>query len=733
MIMRLFIYVSLLSVALNAGAAVFPYVNITGSGGLTNASLTASRLAVTDANKKVTSVSTTGLVDGTGSAVTVGSGLSFSGGTLSASGNGNVTNTGASGTIFASQIAPAVPQVHLTWNAGTIAASSANTKFGIFRGVKKGEPLSVSAPQDLGTGLTASVQSTALDTFTITVFNPTTNSIAAGTGVEWVVSRSVPQPIPVATSGSYLSPTNLVAVYDMVTITNSGATLVDISGHGNDGTITSGTTNTAGLIFNGSSTRVDIPALVGGTNFTILILASSTTPSAFAWSENGDPQSDNNSLGMSVGSGGGTSFTRIYNTSIKADWGNFGAPAYGAGWHLYCLQRNFGSGTYGVLDQGFLQTKLLGNITNIITTIGTIGARRSTASTASLYWTGTNAYMAIWSGTNGCLNKSDLAAAYKYIQSSVTNRGVYLPDAVHKLYPGGVWQRQGTVIAGNSIATEVYDEKVLYTTTDCQIVSNPGFMMLLDYGTAGIFYTESKNGLDWAPLTGPVLQNVCQPGWVYETNSGKYYVSASHPVGGSGTNVSIFVSPAHTPNSYSLLQTNAILATSLGQSIVNNTGMTEVAGTLYMLIESPNGMYGATSVAPYTNWVVSTHTFDSNPTGDRILGPSPYLIDGTWYTWGHQNLGIYRRQASTWDSVWTRSCPSCEIVNGTSLYTFGTGAGDETNQLATPSLVEDGQGHTFMFYCASDAGNVLSIKCAIANMTMAELVKTGEGATSDAP
>lgn len=529
---------------------------------------------------------------------------------------------------------------------------------------------------------------------------------------------------------------SIASDYDMVTITG-GTTLVDQSGNAHNGTIGSGITSVStGLSYPGTA-LTSIPAVVGNSDFLVMVLVSGS--SGISWYE-GD-NSNNLVERINAGSQGGNSY--LNGTGGSVSWSPFQYPNYFSDWHVYFLQRSHATVITGCLDQNLYQSKNLGNVTALGTTYGALGGQ--------LWSSGSNSFVTQiqgWARVRLNPKPGDLQSDYAAIRSNVAGRGIYLPDLVTGKYPTAAWQRQGTVLASTS--NGVANEKVLALTTDCQLVSNPCLAMVADYGSI-LGYTESTDGLNWHALTTITLSGTrssggYQPGWLYDPATGKYWLTTSYA---SSAGLDVYSSAAHTPNAYTLVTHAIVTASGLSWSSINNSAMSKVGSTIYLVFDGylsgcggTCGVIGGITTTDYNTWTVAGATpLTGNGYPEAMGGPTIAYLNNEWYMWGHGATqsgwlgGIYRRQAASFNSIWQRSSPSGFPLTGNPIPTFSAAAPDEYSQLASASLVTPpwNAGQTYLYYCSADASNVLHIKLAIANMPMSQLVLTGEGASTDVP
>lgn len=532
----------------------------------------------------------------------------------------------------------------------------------------------------------------------------------------------------------------------------TGSTLNDLTGNGHNATLTGTTQTAAATVCNGSSDVASFTAFLhNSTEYTVFAFVSSSTPTGFFFTE-ADSGTVNYTL-FSPGSGGGGSSSRIQGDSggTGGGFGTFGSgnggfPAnYGTDWHGYYLQRSGSLLIEGIIDEGIYQTVDIGNVTSLATTLGGLCALNRGSGGPVGFWTGSFGPVVVYPSVQSpAALKADYAAGRAQMQSN----GVYMRDTVTPLYPtNGIWQRQGTVLATSGGFANI---TASHSTTDCR-VTNPCFQLWGDNGSLGAQYWEAPDtgsgpGTFAFVSTAVAAANCaalgCTPA-VTKMANGKYLmlVTQDTPV----HQLDAWVSAAGRPDTFTLLKSAAVTASQFGWSDINNSSMALSGSTVYLATSQGTGpQCGGATTADGITWslVAANPISGAGGAGAVCSWPDLHLIGSTWYMWsGSLNLyvpgNIYRFQAASFNSIFTGSSPgstrdTATGQDGFPLPVFIGHAPDELGQFGAPQHVEV-NGITYMFYEGADASAVFHVKMAIANMTMAQLVTTGEGMTSDVP
>ena len=314
---------------------------------------------------------------------------------------------------------------------------------------------------------------------------------------------------------------------------------------------------------------------------------------------------------------------------------------------------------------------------------------------------------------------------------------------------GNVWQRKGIIITDPTGVAVNAESNVIYEGNSLLLglsAAEPVFKLWYSGGntgtavgagdSAGMYYAESRNGFEnWVAHPTPVVSpnyrsSVVKTGgtyYIYALPFGKRFASADGRTFGSAQQL-YFTGPQGAWEASGLQNSCVWVEGSTWYCMYEacaNTGHVWQIG----LMTSTDGI----------NWVRYSDS-PVIPAGDGLnstSGPDVHKIGDTYWCWGHgvaTNTNLSSDSVPTdlfrWKSkdlhTWERSPRYPIMVRATP----DEGANNELGQIADVSLIE-AAGRVFMFYEGAD-GSVLefrnsSLKCAIANMTMAELVTTNEG------
>lgn len=314
---------------------------------------------------------------------------------------------------------------------------------------------------------------------------------------------------------------------------------------------------------------------------------------------------------------------------------------------------------------------------------------------------------------------------------------------------GAVWQRKGIIITDPTGVAVNQESNVLYEANSLLLglsASEPVFKLWYSGGNTGtaigagssdgMYYAESRNGYEnWVVHPTPVVSPdsracVVKSGatyYIYTLPTGKRFASSDGRTFGAGEQL-YFTGPL-----------GAWEAGGLQNSCIWIEG-----ATWYCMYEAAAAtghvwQIGLMTSTDGVNWVRYSAS-PVIPAGDGLnstSGPDVHKIGDTYWCWGHgvaTNTNLSSDSVPTdlfrWKStdlhVWERSPRYPIMVRGTP----DEGAQNELGQIADVSLIEV-DGRVFMFYEGAD-GSVLefrnsSLKCAIANMTLEQLVTTNEG------
>lgn len=509
--------------------------------------------------------------------------------------------------------------------------------------------------------------------------------------------------------------TGLQEAYDMTSVVST--TLTDLSGQGNNGTL-NGTTQTAlGTTFNGSTDWISIPKVVGNSNFTVITVAAPVSTSAnYIWFEGADNGANETVLATT---GAAYIIGNQYADALPTIWGD---------WHCYYMTRSATQGRYGVLDL---------NYSSVVTLSGSSTATRASLGTRnllagpSLYWTGKLAYVLIY---NIALTQQQISSIYNILKATVAARPVALPDLPKPVFPSGVWLRQGLAITG------AFEPTMLYTTTDCVLISNPCVEAWYT-GSGAVYYAESSDGIQPFTAGSSVIAGGSES-YILKTLSGSYWAYVHNASSG---NIDLWVSPTGVPNSFTL-DTASVVSKGTGSQWDNtstyNSAVVQVDATHWNMIYEAKGgsnpqnifMCGVATSSDGKAWSKGV----SNPvTGFTFSCGNPYLAqrNSIWYMWTGDGVNsLVRWSSSVFDSAWQASSPLSNVTSaggrqGTPVFT--NAAPDESSYIADPTYLEIN--NQVLMYYNSYNGTTNQVKLAIANMPLSQLVLTGEGATTDAP
>jgi hypothetical protein len=316
---------------------------------------------------------------------------------------------------------------------------------------------------------------------------------------------------------------------------------------------------------------------------------------------------------------------------------------------------------------------------------------------------------------------------------------------------GPVWNRWGTVLNtgeySNNGQGATQEPSVLYENSSTYapaILSSlePNQFFFRMYFTCSFnslytCYAESLDGINWVPYASNPIITV-----------GKY-----NGVVRNGSTIHIYVGGSGGANIFHYTSTNGPGVTLVNDAIVPpgsgwtaggcyNSSELIISGTWNMLLECYSGT-GVEAIGLWTSSDGSTWAaYSGNPVISRsggAGGPVLYQVGSTYYAWVHGGDGsngnggvpsdLYRFTSTNLTS-WTESPSAIVFGRGTADEGFGTTVG----QVADPFLVSLGaNGPVYLYYDANaqDAVQATSfphIKLAIANMSMAQLVTTNEGA-----
>jgi hypothetical protein len=530
-------------------------------------------------------------------------------------------------------------------------------------------------------------------------------------------------------------PTNgLVIQYDM--LTTQASVLKDLSGVGNNsGTITGTTTNAQGRIFNGTSDWIALPQLIGNSNFTVLCICTSTNTGGRTWMESDVAANNYDSFSTHLGGS-----TGINLAGTPTTFGAFTMPNKTPDYDVYFMLRVNEQMTAGMISRANQTTTVAlpsGSVTG--TLFSGLGAWNQNGVGAQ-FWAGTIAYFLLY---NRALNWQEMQNAYQYMASQVVSRPVF----VHA-WPGTVippnntsptWMRYGYVTVPGSSPNVLYDNA-------CKVVPGPCFRNW--YLTpSGVNLAESVDGLtNWTNYAGNPVKAGCISGPGIWKAGAIYYLACS-----ISTQIDMYTSPDGI--TWTLLQAAIITPGTTGTwdhaglcnpNLYYNGNLNPPWYLLYDACTTQTGgatstngtVWAKLSANPITGIIDSGNTNPITVGVNMCSGSMMAYVSGSWWLWCGEN-DINRFASASFNNLWIwsqqhpsfRSVPPDETSAGS-----GSGASDPTIAFNTLTGTYDVNGKTYMYYAAYNVQGVsVGIKLAIANMTMAQLVTTNEGQTSDWP
>jgi hypothetical protein len=539
-----------------------------------------------------------------------------------------------------------------------------------------------------------------------------------------------------------------VAEYDMLTTSGGGTVLNDLSGNGHNGTIHGTTANAQGRLCNGTSDYIGMPILINNSDYTVIVISANSNPSTpgATWAESNATASQFVRFSTSSGSftqingSGGATLLPAVSRDVRPDY------------DVYFSIRAQNQLTGGMLSR-VSQSWSSSNVN-----IGSVTVSGGGASICALnegvtrvnFWQGTLAYFALY---NFALSMPERQAVYQAMASAVINRSVFVhpwPWSIIPLITAPSWQRQGTVLSQTAAGFEVNESSVIYDA-NCSLISVPAncFKLWFSGGNGnGIEYAESPDGIVWTHH-GP-------PGSTILTNP-------SHPIQPCvlkvGATYHLYVTSTGTTQVDHYTSSDGINWTAAGLAVISRGPAgawdatlianphilynPDASGNWYMLYGGKSdgtGIWssqfrdgGATSVDGVTWTKASANPFTgqndvfwgSVNSGVGGIG-NPFLayINGQWVDWSG-SYGVVRFSSPVFNGlwIWSQIHPSIFI-----------GSDDESNQLADPVLLEV-NGITYLWYngYSTNSPALGILKLVIAPMSLARLIQTNEGTTTDWP
>lgn len=298
-----------------------------------------------------------------------------------------------------------------------------------------------------------------------------------------------------------------------------------------------------------------------------------------------------------------------------------------------------------------------------------------------------------------------------------------------------VWNRKGTVIYPSTAADQQTcgEPTVILDTNPVILTSNVGNVFKMwftqGWGTANICYAESPDGATWTRYPTAVVANRNRS-FVLK-NGSTYYMYAANL---ANTQLDRFTSSDGV--AWTLANSAVVTAAGSGWTTGIFSPFVFIEGGVWkMLVDGITGgsVYGEgyyTSADGIT-WVQGA----SNPVLS-YTGENPYIfkVGSTYWLYGHGNqvtsilpCDIFK-QSSTDLIHWSAPIPVL------TRQTVDEGAGLNTAQISDISMLQVGNS-MYLYYTSTPNGGAQSgiahIKLAVANMPLAQLVTTAEGAGGD--
>lgn len=322
--------------------------------------------------------------------------------------------------------------------------------------------------------------------------------------------------------------------------------------------------------------------------------------------------------------------------------------------------------------------------------------------------------------------------------------GMIMTIRIFCVTPGsnpGVWTRYGTVMTGDPSTEEtaVAEPRIIYEGSPVILAGPNVYKMWYTAGwsTPKVNYAESADGKTWTKYTSnPLLTNPLHAEVMHD--GATYYLWAVRS-SADQKNIDLYTA---TDGVTFALDTSAILTTGgAGTWDANRFGniyiWKEGTGDYRMLYEASNAA-DLWKIGYATSTDMRTWTkYGSNPVvseGGMVGGPFLWKAGaGDYWLWTHRSSNIgkntpldFARYHSTDFTTWTRS-PYQNVY-----HRLGTdeGANNRYGSIGDVWLIQVGS-QTYMWYDASPDGEANpgqpTIKLAIANLTLAQLVETNEG------
>lgn len=303
----------------------------------------------------------------------------------------------------------------------------------------------------------------------------------------------------------------------------------------------------------------------------------------------------------------------------------------------------------------------------------------------------------------------------------------------------GVWRPQGTILSASreEHGGNIGEPSVIPNDARPRILAGRATVWKMWFGggwtSAGVFYAESPDGISWtvrpgAVIAGRVRNRVFKVGSTYHAFATPVSgVGIDHLTSGDGVTWTLLAASV-IPKGGSGFDANRV-----DSCDILIEGSTWYA--FYDGLSAPSGEYS-------TGLAVSTDGGLTFTKQGRVIATSGRVkvrkVGSTYYAWGQYiptgpllPTDIYRWQAASPAGPWTVSA-----ANAYPRTTADEGAGLSTGQAADCDIHEV-NGRTYLFYTGTPDGGSPEgrshIKLATADMTLAQLVRTREGVSANAP
>lgn len=494
-------------------------------------------------------------------------------------------------------------------------------------------------------------------------------------------------------------PTNgLLAQYDMVTITG-GTTLVDQSGNGKNGTLNGATATTQGLLFNGTTNYVSLPALLnGGSAFTVFACAAGHGTALWAETNTG---ATSNLLRLSTDSTSAITDASGHGSTLVAPFTGAGLSA--SDYHCWYIQANKRESRFGAFNK-FLSTDLdLGGTLSPSTNIGSIGARDT--GSRDQFWGGTVAYLLVY---NRILGHGELAGVYNYLLPILAVRGVQLGELFP---PPGVWHRQGVLL------NDVSDSPV--------VIKEGSTFYMWYFSGSNVYLRTSSDGVIWGAGTLCITSVGNASGMFRVVKVGSTYSLFANNA--AGTAFDRYTSTDKTM--WTKTNTSVLTVGSAGawdDANLFNPFVRYDSGSWQMVYQAKGTgtsiyLCGNATSSDGVSWTKSvanpSTTYANPPCNSNSLAYS----GGVYYQYGEDNAqAIYRRRSMSFAGLFSTNPARGVLLSQTP---------GETQQVASIWDL-DLTDRVYRYYMAYDASGNATLRLLIANMPLSSVVASDEGTST---